>query len=97
MDIKKRDFLLAGAAIGVGVAATAALAQPRPVNSGKQPSLVDRNYKPRRLNKCIELWEDGQPIYYTGAGVGPGVDPYEQGKRMCKTWADAINYEMEHG
>jgi 4-hydroxy-2-oxoheptanedioate aldolase len=99
MDIKKRDFLLAGAALGVGVAATTALAQPaqRPVNSGKQPSSVDRNYKPRRLNKCIELWEDGQPIYYTGSGVGTGVDPYEQGKKMCKTWADAINYEMEHG
>ncbi|MES2473483.1 MAG: hypothetical protein V4601_11670 [Pseudomonadota bacterium] len=99
MDIKKRDFLLAGAAIGAGVAATAAMAQPatRPVNSGKQPSSVDRNYKPRRLNKCIELWEDGQPAYYTSAGVGPGVDPYEQGKRMCKTWADVIAYDMEHG
>jgi 4-hydroxy-2-oxoheptanedioate aldolase len=114
MDIKKRDFLLAGAAIGAGIAAsgaasTAAMAQGdgeggggnrgrnAPVNSGKQPSSVDLNYKPRRLNKCIELWEDGQPIYYTGWGVGPGVDPYEQGKKMCKTWADAISIEMEHG
>ncbi len=77
MDIKKRDFLLAGAAFTAGMAATAALAQPggKPVNSGKQPSSVDRNYKPRRLNKCIELWEDGQPAYYTSAGMGPGVDP----------------------
>jgi 4-hydroxy-2-oxoheptanedioate aldolase len=58
---------------------------------------VDLNYKPRRLNKVIELWEDGQPIYYTGSGTGPGVDPYVQGKKMAKTYADAINYEMEHG
>lgn len=97
MDIKKREFLLAGAAIGAGMAATSAMAQQKPVNSGKQPSSVDRNYKPRRLNKCIELWEDGQPAYYISAGVGPGVDPYEQGKRMCKTWADVIAYDMEHG
>ena len=57
---------------------------------------MDRSYKPRRLNKCIELWEDGQPIYYTGPGVTTGVDPYEQGKKMSKTWADAICYDMEH-
>ena len=100
MDIKKRDLLLAGAAAGVGLAATQAMAQRganAPVNSGKQPSSVDLNYKPRRLNKAIELWEDGQPIYYTGWGVGPGVDPYQQGKKMAKTWADAISIEMEHG
>ncbi len=97
MDIKKRDFLLAGAALGAAAAATGAMAQTKPVNSGQQPSSMDPNYKPRRLNKVIELWEDGQPIYYTGAGVGPGIDPYEQGKKMAKTWADAINYEMEHG
>jgi 4-hydroxy-2-oxoheptanedioate aldolase len=101
MDINKRELLMAGAAVGVGIAATQAAAQgrpaARPINTGKQPSTVDLNYKPRRLNKCIELWEDGQPIYYTGAGVGPNVDPYEQGKKMCKTWADAISYEMEHG
>jgi 4-hydroxy-2-oxoheptanedioate aldolase len=99
MDIRKRDFLVAGAALGAGIAASNAIAQPRaphPINSGKQPSTVDRNYKPRRLNKCIELWEDGQPIYYTGPGIAVGVDPYEQGKKMSKTWADAICYDMEH-
>ncbi|HEY2859989.1 MAG TPA: hypothetical protein VGJ21_16325, partial [Terracidiphilus sp.] len=104
MDIKKRDLLLAGAAIGVGLAAAKGVAQEEgggpsrgPISSGRQPASADPNYKPRRLNKCIELWEDGQPIYYTGWGVGPGVDPYEQGKKMCKTWADAISIEMEHG
>ncbi len=68
-----------------------------PVNTGKQTSSVDLNYKPRHLNKVIELWEDGQPVYYTSWGVGPGTVPYEQGKKMCKTYADAINIEFEHG
>ncbi len=109
MEIKKRDFL--GLAAGVGAAAaTAAQAQPAPraggpirvgdrglVNQNKQPSTVDRNYKPRRLNKCIELWEDGQPIYYQNSGLGPGVDPYAQGVKMARTYMDAINVEYEHG
>ena len=68
-----------------------------PVNSGVQPSSVDLNYKPRRINKAIELWEDGQPIYYDSSGMGPGVDPYAQGVQMARTYMDAINVEMEHG
>jgi 4-hydroxy-2-oxoheptanedioate aldolase len=75
------------------------------------PAQSDANYKPRRLNKAIELLEDGQPIYYTSAGSGgegagrgapmpPGPPPpmpgYEEGKRMSQTWADMIIYEMEH-
>lgn len=50
--------------------------------------------KPKRINKAIELLEQGQPIYYTGARGGAG---YEEGKKMAHTWADYINYEMEHG
>ncbi|HXB75063.1 MAG TPA: hypothetical protein VNY05_42920 [Candidatus Acidoferrales bacterium] len=53
----------------------------------------DPDYKPRRLNKAIELLEDDQPIFYTGAGGGG----YEQGVKMAQTWADVIMYEMEHG
>ncbi len=68
-----------------------------PVNSHTQPSSVDLNYKPRRVNKAIELWEDGQPIYYDSSGLGPGVDAYAQGVRMAQTYMDAINVEMEHG
>lgn len=50
--------------------------------------------KPKRINKAIELLEQGQPIYYAGARGGAG---YEEGKKMAGTWADYINYEMEHG
>lgn len=49
-------------------------------------------YKPKRINRAIELLEQGQPIYYTGGHGG-----YDEGKRMANTWADYINYEMEHG
>jgi 4-hydroxy-2-oxoheptanedioate aldolase len=66
-------------------------------NSGKQPSSVDLNYKPRRVNKVIELWEDGQPAYYTNSGMRPGTDAYAQGKKMAKTYADMILYGLEHG
>jgi len=122
-EINRREVLGAGMALGMGLAATGALAQdeggvasgrrpagaPAPpafagglrmgqsVNQHVQPSSVDMNYKPRRINKAIELWEDGQAIYYNGSGMGPGVDAYAQGIRMSQTWMDAINVEMEHG
>ncbi len=109
MEINRRDLLRTGVALGMGIAATGVPAQEHelnghrgshaepPVNSNVQPSSVDFNYKPRRLNKAIELWEDGQPIYYGGSGMGPGVDSYAQGVRMARTYMDAINVEMEHG
>jgi 4-hydroxy-2-oxoheptanedioate aldolase len=65
-------------------------------NSGKQTSSVDLNYQPRRINKVIELWEDGQPAYFTNSGLRPGIDAYAQGKKMAGTYADLIFYGMEH-
>ncbi len=47
---------------------------------------------PKRVNKAIELLERGQPIYYTTSRGG-----YEEGKQLSQTWADYINYELEHG
>ena len=49
--------------------------------------------KPKRINRAIEMLEQGQPIYYTG----PGAGDYEAGKKMALTKADYINYELEHG
>ncbi|MGH9658856.1 MAG: aldolase/citrate lyase family protein [Bryobacteraceae bacterium] len=48
--------------------------------------------KPKRINKAIELLEQGQPVYYAGGRGG-----FEEGKKMAQTYADYINYEMEHG
>jgi 4-hydroxy-2-oxoheptanedioate aldolase len=48
-------------------------------------------WQPKRINKCIELLESGQPIYYA---VGKGG--YEEGKKLSQTWADYLIYNMEH-
>ncbi|HLH73456.1 MAG TPA: aldolase/citrate lyase family protein, partial [Chloroflexota bacterium] len=43
-------------------------------------------------NRAIELLAQGQPIYYTGTEDRG----YEGGVKAAQTWADYINYEMEH-
>src|ERR1700743_3132390 len=102
--------LAAGVGVVAGLAAaTSAEAQPRRadlkgpidvnqrgmVSQNVQPSTVDWNYKPRRINKAIELWEDGQPIYYNGSGLGTGGGPYAQGVKMARTWSAAIQRETD--
>jgi 4-hydroxy-2-oxoheptanedioate aldolase len=47
---------------------------------------------PIRINRAIELLEQGQPVYYTNGRGG-----YEEGKKLAQTPSDYINYEMEHG
>jgi 4-hydroxy-2-oxoheptanedioate aldolase len=56
-----------------------------------RPALA-QSYKPKRVNKAIELLAEGQPIYYVGGSGG-----YNEGKKLAQTYADYINYEMEHG
>ena len=46
----------------------------------------------QRINKCIELIEQGQPVFSTGA---PELT-YEAGRDMAQTWADMILVEFEH-
>src|SRR5882724_1546561 len=50
--------------------------------------------KPKRINRAIELLDQGQPIYYTGSHSGT-VGSFEQGKADAQTWADYISYDME--
>ena len=45
-----------------------------------------------RINKCIELLEQGQTIFSIGA---PELS-YEAGKEMAQTWADMIQFDFEH-
>ena len=53
----------------------------------------DAGYKPKRLNKMIELLEAGQPVYDVSVdGAG-----YEDGKKWAKSHIDLIQYQMEHG
>ncbi|MBX3013790.1 MAG: hypothetical protein KF832_19870 [Caldilineaceae bacterium] len=51
---------------------------------------------PQRINRAIELLEQGQPIYYTGGHTGHLLT-YAQGVADAATWADYINIGMEHG
>src|SRR5439155_26911316 len=51
--------------------------------------------KPKRINKAIELLEQGQPIYYTGSHEGT-AGSFDQGKQDAQTFADYISYDMEH-
>jgi hypothetical protein len=59
-----------------------------PSAQGGNPS-----YKPKRINKMIELLDAGQPVYdvsISGAG-------YEEGKKLATSHIDLIQYQMEHG
>src|SRR5438034_6814509 len=51
--------------------------------------------KAKRVNRAIELLEQGQPIYYTGSHEGTDGS-FEQGVRDAQTYADYISYDMEH-
>ena len=62
-----------------------------------QVPTADASYKPRRVNKAIELWEDNQVVYYHVYAPSGAPDGYEEGRRMVHTYCDAINYEMENG
>ena len=55
---------------------------------------VAQTPKPKRINRAIELLEQGQPIYYTGSHEGTDAS-FEQGKKDAQTWADYISYDME--
>src|SRR5580692_6109611 len=49
-----------------------------------------------RINRAIQLLQQDQAIYYTGAHSGH-VLTHAQGREDAGTWADYINVGMEHG
>src|SRR6202521_5637818 len=56
---------------------------------------VAQTPKAKRINRAIELLEQGQPIYYTGSHFGT-EGSFEQGKKDAQIYADYISYDMEH-
>ena len=48
------------------------------------------DYKPKRINKAIELLESKQPVYYDYGRGG-----YDEGKAAAKTWGDLLMYDLE--
>lgn len=81
--------LLATAAVVV----TPLLAQIAPPPNAPLDPMPKARAPGKHVNRVIDLWVKGQPVYYTGAGDGD----YEAGKKMSATKADFINYNMEHG
>jgi len=47
-----------------------------------------------RVNRCIELLEQGQPVYYDR--VDPLELSYDLGHELSDTWADYLRIEFEH-
>lgn len=77
----------------IGVAPEAFAQRPAPAGetaaaAAERPSA---EWEPQRINKVIELFEAGQPVYYAS-----GYGGYEEGKALARTWADYIVYNMEH-
>jgi 4-hydroxy-2-oxoheptanedioate aldolase len=94
MTLKKT---LAFAASAVALALVAPM-PPAPVVAEAQtlaplPPMPKARAAGKHVNRVIDLWVKGQPVYYTGAGDGD----YEAGKKLAQTKADYINYEMESG
>jgi 4-hydroxy-2-oxoheptanedioate aldolase len=58
-------------------------------------NLVAQTPRAKRINRAIELLEQGQPIYYTGSHEGTDGS-FQQGVMDAQTWADYISYDMEH-
>ena len=52
---------------------------------------VGAPYAPKRINKAIELLEQGEPVYYFQIPGGG----YDRGRELAQTWADAIGYNVE--
>ena len=77
--MERRSFM----ALPLGLTALAAAVPATSATGG---------YTPKRVNKAIELLDQGQPVYYT-----MGMGGYDDGVKMAKTWADIIIYDMEHG
>jgi 4-hydroxy-2-oxoheptanedioate aldolase len=51
--------------------------------------------KPARINRAIELLQQGQPVYYTGSHEGTSGG-FDQGVKDAQTYADYLSYDMEH-
>ena len=45
-----------------------------------------------RINKVIELWDAGQPVYHTGVSELT----YENGVKQSQTWADYLEVDFEN-
>jgi 4-hydroxy-2-oxoheptanedioate aldolase len=95
--MKIKHFLMAGLAVAA-LTYVPAGAQVQPnapdFGPGTFPAMPTRPTRTgKHINRVIDMWLKGQPVYYTQLEAGG----YEDGKRLATTKADYITYEMEHG
>jgi len=95
--MKIKHFLMAGLAVAAltYVPAGAQIQPNAPAfGPGTFPAMPTRPTRTgKHINRVIDMWLKGQPVYYTQLEAGG----YEDGKRLATTKADYITYEMEHG
>ena len=85
---------LARTAVALLTAMSASAQQPAaPVNAMAPDMPKQTTRTGKHVNRVIELWLKGQPVYYAQISGGG----YDKGKEMAATKADYITYEMEHG
>ena len=89
-----RTVLLAGLAAASLAAMSVSAQQPAAQENAAVPEMPKQTTRTgKRVNRVIDMWLKGQPVYYAQISGGG----YEQGKEMAGTKADYITYEMEHG
>ena len=89
-----KRLLLTGLAVAIVSAISAGAQQPVPPEQAAVPEMPKQTTRTgKRVNRVIDMWLKGQPVYYAQISGGG----YEQGKEMAATKADYITYEMEHG
>jgi 4-hydroxy-2-oxoheptanedioate aldolase len=89
-----RTLFLAGVAAASLAAMSANGQQPAIPENAMVPEMPKQTTRTgKRVNRVIDMWLKGQPVYYSQVSGGG----YEQGKEMAATKADYITYEMEHG
>jgi 4-hydroxy-2-oxoheptanedioate aldolase len=92
--MRMRLTVLAGMAMAVLTALSAGAQQPVPPVNAPLPEMPKQTTRTgKRVNRVIDMWLKGQPVYYAQISGGG----YEKGKEMAGTKADYITYEMEHG
>ena len=92
--MRMRLTVLAGMAMTVLTAMSAGAQQPVVQVNATLPEMPKQTTRTgKRVNRVIDMWLKGQPVYYAQISGGG----YEKGKEMAGTKADYITYEMEHG
>ena len=78
--------------LGSAQAATAPTIPPAAMTATPLLPMPQARSPGRHINRVVDMWVKGQPVYYTGQGAGD----YEAGKKLAATQADYINYNLEH-